>query len=248
MENIGPKEALRTGRRDIAPERGSQGAVPTREVIILAAIEILTHRSADALTTRAVASSAKVQLPTIYRLFGDKNGLLDAVAEYGFRRYLAEKERHSSSDDPIEAYREGWDLHVDFGLANPAMYAIMFFGPGRTSTAAEMSYGLLRRHIKALATVGHLRMSEERASHLSHATATGIVMSLLRMPADKRDLELSAAAREAVIGAITEPVSPLKSDGLVASAVALRAALSNVAVLSGAEKQLLAEWLDRLAH
>jgi AcrR family transcriptional regulator len=33
-----------------------------------------------AVTTRAVAAGAGVQAPTIYRLFGDKDGLLDALA------------------------------------------------------------------------------------------------------------------------------------------------------------------------
>jgi AcrR family transcriptional regulator len=42
-------------------------------------------------TTRAVAEAAGVQAPTIYRLFGDENGLLDAVAEHGFASYLEDK-------------------------------------------------------------------------------------------------------------------------------------------------------------
>ena len=38
----------------------------------------------DAVSTRAVAAAAGVQPPTIYRQFGDKEGLLDArIADYG---------------------------------------------------------------------------------------------------------------------------------------------------------------------
>ena len=36
-------------------------------------------------------TAAGVQPPTIYRLFGDKVGLLDAVTEHGFQTYLADK-------------------------------------------------------------------------------------------------------------------------------------------------------------
>ncbi|WP_338419811.1 TetR family transcriptional regulator [Streptomyces klenkii] len=37
------------------------------------------------MTTRAVAAAAGVQAPAIYRLFGDKDGLLEAVAEQRLR-------------------------------------------------------------------------------------------------------------------------------------------------------------------
>jgi AcrR family transcriptional regulator len=50
-------------------------------------------------TTRSVALAAGVQPPTIYRLFGDKDGLLDAVAEHGFAHYAANKR----PADPITA-------------------------------------------------------------------------------------------------------------------------------------------------
>lgn len=36
------------------------------------------------MSTRAVSTAAGVQAPTIYRLFGDKQGLLDAVTAHGF--------------------------------------------------------------------------------------------------------------------------------------------------------------------
>lgn len=53
------------------------------------------------------------------------NGLLDAVASEGFATYLQSKTGGESVADPVEDLREGWNLHVEFGLANPALYAIM---------------------------------------------------------------------------------------------------------------------------
>jgi AcrR family transcriptional regulator len=44
---------------------------------------LLKSMGRDAITIRSVADESKVQLPTIYRLFGNKVGLLDAVAERG---------------------------------------------------------------------------------------------------------------------------------------------------------------------
>ena len=63
----------------------------TRAQLVAVAAHLLATHGPDAVTTRAVALAAGVQAPTIYRLFGDKNGLLGAVAEHGFASYLARK-------------------------------------------------------------------------------------------------------------------------------------------------------------
>ena len=100
----------------------------TRERIVETAAALLARGGREAVTTRAVATAAGVQPPTIYRLFGDKVGLLDAVTEHGFRAYLADK--GVASADPVADLRSGWDLHVGFGLANPGLYALMYGDPG----------------------------------------------------------------------------------------------------------------------
>jgi AcrR family transcriptional regulator len=102
-----------------------------RDRILKAALTLLTKHGRDAVTTRNVAEAAKVQPPVLYRIFGDKTGLLDAVAAYGFTAYLAKKHQSAPSDDPVEALRAGWDLHVEFGLANPELYLLMYAKPRR---------------------------------------------------------------------------------------------------------------------
>ncbi|HEY0937917.1 MAG TPA: helix-turn-helix domain-containing protein, partial [Trebonia sp.] len=51
----------------------------TRAHLVEVAAELLASQGPDAVTTRSVALAAGVQAPAIYRLFGDKGGLLDAV-------------------------------------------------------------------------------------------------------------------------------------------------------------------------
>jgi AcrR family transcriptional regulator len=88
----------------------------TRGRIIAAAKTLIAEGGAEAATTRAVASKAKVQAPTIYRLFGDKDGLLRAAAEAVFADYVGRKNTPASQDDPVLALADGWDAHVAFGL------------------------------------------------------------------------------------------------------------------------------------
>ena len=72
----------------------------TREKIVEAAAALLNEGGREAISTRAVSAAAGVQAPTIYRIFGDKQGLLDAVASHGFVSYLSGKTALEHSDDP----------------------------------------------------------------------------------------------------------------------------------------------------
>ena len=217
----------------------------TRERIVATAAELLARDGREAVTTRAVAAAAGVQAPTIYRLFGDKTGLLDAVTEHGFQAYLADK--GTATTDPVADLRAGWDLHVGFGLANPALYALMYGDPrpGATSPAAAQAMTMLRALVGRIAAVGRLRVSEEQAVHLVHATACGCVLTLLATASP--DPALSGLAREAALAAVIADAPAVATPGAVGAAVALRAALADTDVVTNAERGLLGEWLDRIA-
>ena len=231
------------------PDDAESGRDEARGRILGAAAELLASGGRDALTTRAVAAAAGVQAPTLYRLFGDKSGLLDAVAEHGFALYLSEKEVRALGPDPVEDLRVGWDLHVDFGLANPAIYSIMYGYPrvGAWPPAAVAAAQILEAHIRRIAVAGQLRVSEERAAQLVHAAGNGTVLALLAMPEPRRDLGLSATAREAVIAAITTGAPAIENHAPATAAIALRAVLPTATMLSAGERLLLQELLDRLA-
>ncbi|RYG38486.1 TetR/AcrR family transcriptional regulator [bacterium] len=221
----------------------------TRERILAAAHRLIAESGRESLTTRAISAEAGVQAPTIYRLFGDKGGLLDAVAEHGFRAYLATKSDRSQSPDPVEELRAGWDVHVGFGLANPVAYSLVYGDarPGAKSSAAEAGFRILRDLIHRIALAGRLTMTEERAAQLVHAAACGTVLTLLALPTELRDLALSTTAREAILAAISTdtPVAPQR--GVAAAAIALRAALPESKALTEGERIVLGEWLDRLS-
>jgi AcrR family transcriptional regulator len=180
-------------------------AMATRERIVEAAAELLAAGGREAVSTRAVSAAAGVQAPTIYRLFGDKQGLLDAVAGNGIVEYLHSKTVRNPDPDPVADLRRGWDLHVGFGLAHPALYALVFGEPrpGVESPAERHSAALLAGIVRRIAESGRLRVSEERAAHLVHSTGRGITLTLIGMPPERRDPALAEFARESVIATIT---------------------------------------------
>jgi hypothetical protein len=75
----------------------------------------------------------------------------------------------------------------------------------------------------------------------------GNVLTLLAMPDDSRDLVLSKTARESIISAITTQSPVPRRPSAVSAAVTLRALLPKISPLSKPERQLLDEWLERIA-
>lgn len=216
-----------------------------RSRIVHVASKILEREGREALTTRAVAAAAEVQAPTIYRLFGDKRGLLDAVVQHGVATYMQAKAARAAGGDPIDELRLGWDQHVDFGLAHPAIYALMA-DPSLQLPAARAGIEYLRQKIHRIALASRLRIPEARAVDLVHAAGLGTVLALLERPAAARDPELSPLAREAVVAAITTRAVVSKVNPASAAATALRAGIADLTALTPGERVLLGEWLARI--
>ena len=226
------------------------GAQATRERIVAVTADLLATGGRDAVSTRSVSAAAGVQAPTIYRLFGDKQGLLDAVATHAFSSYLDEKAAREPTDDPVEDLRSGWDRHVEFGLANPAVFVLMTGEPRPHSTppAVAAAAQVLAEHVHRVAQAGRLRISEQRAVDLLRAAGSGVTLALIAMPEDRRDRSLSDLARDAIIAAITTDAPAAPHPGPAGAAIALRAALAQVTVLTAAERALLGDWLGRIAE
>ncbi|MEV1319761.1 TetR/AcrR family transcriptional regulator [Micromonospora arborensis] len=219
-----------------------------RSGIVAAASQLLREKGASAVTTRAVAQAAGVQAPTIYRLFGDKGGLVDAVAEHVMATYVAAKAAaaETAEGDPVADLRSGWRVHLEFGLANPELYALIGTrGRGGPSPATAAGIEVLRTRVRRLAAAGLLRVDEQRALMMIHAAGNGTILALLATPEDRRDPGLSDAMFDAVLSSIlvTTPATP--DTTMSAVAVTFATVVPDLPGLSDAERALMAEWLNR---
>ena len=227
----------------------------TRRQILEVAAGILEREGAAGVSTRSVAAAAGIRAASLYQLFGDKDGLLAALAIHAFDLYLAEKHTLAPSGDPVDDMRRGWDTHVDFGLRHPAFYLLMFGTdrPGRRPPAAEQAHELLLKFLDRTAAAGRLRVPPVLAARLCSAAVTGVTLSLIGAPAAERDPELSVRMRETLIASLTADPPPAEEDpGIAARALALDAALTAVdgpaLPLRPAETALLRDWLNQLAR
>lgn len=225
----------------------------TRERIVRAAAGLLAEGGREAVSKRSVAAAAGVQGPTIYRIFGDMRGLLEEVASFGFNEYLREKASREAVEDPVEDLRRAWDLHVGFGLDNPAIFTLMYGDPrpGEETAADRESFGVLVGMVSRVAEAGRLRVGVERAARMVRAASTGVILTLIAATPGDRDPALSGAIREMVLGTVTTDASPEGTTGrdrVPDRAVALKAVLPETPPgFIPSEGALLSDWLDRLA-
>jgi AcrR family transcriptional regulator len=223
-----------------------------RAAIVEAAAWLLREHGPSAVTTRGVAERAGIQAPTIYRLFGDKDGLLEAVAEHVMATFVADKAARvaaatAADVDPLDDLRAGWRQQIEFGLTNPAVFRLLS-DPERVlgSAAARTGRQILETRVHRLAAAGRLRVPESHAVELITAAGVGTIQTLLATPPERRDPGLGNAMMEAVLSRILTDAPTEAPDGTLATAVALRALAPELEVLSDAERQLLVEWLDRM--
>ncbi|HEX6339965.1 TetR/AcrR family transcriptional regulator [Umezawaea sp.] len=219
----------------------------TRARILEAAAELLAESPIADVSTRAVCEAAGVGAPALYRQFGDKEGLLSAVVDHGFEKYLAGKRAAVPSSDPVRDLRDGWDSHVAFALENPSYYRLMYSPTvSGTPAAAVEAHRLLLEVLERCAAAGRLSVSPEVAAQMVMSANTGVALVLIT----RRDLygrDVSTRVRDAIHAAILVPTGEAAShDGGSASALGVRLRRTPPEELTAAETGVLREWLTRL--
>lgn len=226
---------------------------------ILTAAETLLDASPDRdFSTRALCEAAGIGAPMLYRLFGDKDGLMRALVDHGFDRYLAGKRAADVTGDPVADLREGWNSHIAFARAHPAVYRLMY-SPNFSAVpdAAYEAVRLLSNVLKRCAADGVLRVDVPQAAQAIMSANIGVALSLLTQPDTYADPHLSDRVRDAVhhvvltdaaFGPRTPPAGDLAQLTVRGAAARLDDLLATQPELTLAENALLREWLRRLQY
>lgn len=205
------------------------------------------------ISTREVCEAVGVGSPVLYRLFGDKSGLLTAVIDHAFERYLSAKRAESPSADPVDDLYTAWDNHVTFAVENPTVYRLVYAPSlAEVPTAAEETRQLLYDRLIRCAEAGKLKASPDEAAQAIMAACIGVALNVLSQPDIYSDPGLSARVRDAVLRevVVSAETKPAKKRTLEVKPVALQlAALIRRAhtPLTTAETGLMLQWLDAIA-
>ncbi|MEV6987234.1 TetR/AcrR family transcriptional regulator [Sphaerisporangium sp. NPDC051017] len=232
-----------------APDNAPLDELPPRQRILRAAGLLFEQASTPDVSTRDVQRLAGVTAPTLYHHFKDKTGLIEAVIEDAFVRYLAEKRKLMVGLSPLSALRAGWDMHVEFGTGQPVLYSLMYAPPKaqREVPAARMVREELRSSLHALQEARLLVIPIDEAVALLEAAATGATLHLIRHGGSP-DAPYSRQLRDAVIAQLTGVARGDEQLGHVPAARRLLGSLSDAHVpgLSSQELALLRDWLSRI--
>lgn len=125
---MSPVTRARPRRAPVEKKRGRYHHGDLRRALLDAALELLSREGASALTLREVARRAGVTHAAPYRHFTDKQALLAAVAEEGFRM-LTEQMLAGSlpwKDQPVRALEAIGTAYVRFATTQRARFQVMF--------------------------------------------------------------------------------------------------------------------------
>lgn len=224
----------------------------TKTRILEAATELLAASPIADISTRAVCEAAGVGAPVLYRHFGDKEGLIAAVVDHAFERYLASKRAARQTSDPVLDLRKGWDNHVAFAVANPNYYRLMYAPVAATPPqAATEAHRMLTAALERCAAAGRLRVSPEAAAQMVMSANVGVALMLITRPELFPNTKLSTRVRDSIHASILTPDDDVPASNDVAiTATTLGSLLRSnpPTTLTPAETALFHQWLGQLTH
>ncbi|GII86371.1 TetR family transcriptional regulator [Sphaerisporangium siamense] len=140
-----------------------------RKRLIQVAGDLLLTHGPESLTVRRIASEAGCSTTVVYTMFGNKEGLAEALYLEGFERFrrrLAAVPRHP---DPLEYLTSLGPAYREACLAEPGYYSVMFekaipgFEPSeRARTLARAAVNVLDRAIADCISAGYLVPTQPR--------------------------------------------------------------------------------------
>ena len=118
------------------------GGPATRQRILDSARELFALRGFERVTMRDIAHAIRYTPATIYLHFRDKAALLRELVEQDFLALSARFHKLSRLEDPVERLREMGYMYVEFGLAYPNHYRLLFM-TAHTESMAKAGNGPL---------------------------------------------------------------------------------------------------------
>ncbi|MCA0446261.1 MAG: TetR/AcrR family transcriptional regulator [Bacteroidetes bacterium] len=107
-------------------ERKERERQEMRDLIVEKATQVFIELGYEKASIRTIAERIEYSPATIYLYFKDKDWLFLEVQSVSFGLLLKEFEKNQSIDDPFERLQALGRAYLDFGIANPAHYELMF--------------------------------------------------------------------------------------------------------------------------
>lgn len=177
-----------TTTRRYESELRQAGAEATRRSILDGAIRVMARGPAS-VSIPAVAEEAGVSVPTVYRHFGDKQGLVDAIVPYVGEQLGFRPDPSLGSIEDID--RLVHELFRHYAEADPLIRAALTSGSGPIRAGSvELRMGMLADALAQLAP----NMSADERLRLSRVLVILTCSEALRIWQDRFELAADEVA------------------------------------------------------
>jgi AcrR family transcriptional regulator len=158
-----------------ANDRRARARSQTRAEIVQTAWQISREQGLAGLTLRAVAARVGMRAPSLYSYFDSKNAIYDAMFAQGCREFLDGIDRLRFPGDPLADMTVGVRYFVDFCIADPVRYQLLFQRTVPGFAPSPESYALAVQGLDSLrAKLEDLGITDPEAIDLLTAISTGL--------------------------------------------------------------------------
>jgi AcrR family transcriptional regulator len=184
--------SLESRVRDSSRRRRDAERVSVRDAIFAAAEGLLLEVGYENFSLRQVAERIGYTPTTIYRYFADRDALIFALTDAGFREFGERLTAAAASDvDPRGAILALGQAYIQFGLDHPVYYRLMFLQrpdyltsiPADSEQMRLASFLVLRGTVERLVASGvDAPAGVDGLADALWATVHGVVALALLMP------------------------------------------------------------------
>ena len=165
-------------------ERRERERHELRERILDAARALFAEQGYEAVTMRKIAEKIEYSPTAIYFHFKDKQTLLQELCDTDFGALASEFQKIARVADPVERLRMIGRAYVEFAIAYPNHYRLMFMTPSKASLNPDSSrlakgnpeedaYAFLRATVAEAIAAGRLRPELSDADLVSQMVWAG---------------------------------------------------------------------------
>ena len=182
-----------------------------RARVIEAARELFVERGIEAVTLREVAQRIEYSTTAIYVHFADKQALVETMVREDFEVFEAALASRRSIVDPVERLTALGEAYVEFALAMPHHYRLLFMTPhakaaGRKTPVEPLpgmgGFGLLVATVGECIAAGRFRPELTDAMGIAQALWSAVhgLVSLLIVLGEMADFEWRSRAQLLELG------------------------------------------------
>lgn len=182
----------------------------TAERVLDVAAALLRDAGPGGLTTRRVCESAGITAPTLYHHFGDKDGLLRALAAREMQAFFARKRAMPLTGDPLADLLRGWDDWIAFARSAPDLLKALLRESEGVAALRSGAEAIVLDRLRRLPADMPLVLPPEIAAKVMVAGSNTVVQLMLDGMDPDQFAVLERVMRDALMQAVLGKVRPDK--------------------------------------